>query len=128
MVSVHCLQDPQTSFLIKTFIKNRSHGTIHTFKNYFTIVFSVFSNKRYSNTPLDHRFSFSKVLRKFSQVWSPTWNNASSSTITHLAKMGWEVQLWSVNYLFHINSWLFFYYSYKRCSSTIMSIDSPPFF
>ena len=27
--------------------KIRSHGTIHTFKNYFATVFSVFSNKRY---------------------------------------------------------------------------------
>ena len=40
---VHCSQDPQTSFFNKTFIKNGSHGTIHTFKNYFTTVFSVFS-------------------------------------------------------------------------------------
>ena len=40
---VHYLQDLQISFLIKTFIKNKSHGTIHTFKNYFAIVFSIFS-------------------------------------------------------------------------------------
>ena len=36
-------------------IKNGSHGTIHTFKNYFTTVFSVFSfnkNKLYLNGPL----------------------------------------------------------------------------
>ena len=33
--------------------KTGSHGTIHTFKNYFAIVFSVFSNKRYPNKPLD---------------------------------------------------------------------------
>ena len=31
------------------FFKIGSHGTIHTFKNYFIIVFSVFSNKRYPN-------------------------------------------------------------------------------
>ena len=31
------------------FFKIKSHGTIHTFKNYFVIVFSVFSNKQYSN-------------------------------------------------------------------------------
>ena len=29
----------------KIFIKTESHGTIHTFKNYFATVFSVFSNK-----------------------------------------------------------------------------------
>ena len=33
-------------------IKNGSHGTIHTFKNYFAIVFSVFNNKWYPNKPL----------------------------------------------------------------------------
>ena len=26
-------------------VKNRSHGTIHIFKNYFTIVFSIFNKK-----------------------------------------------------------------------------------
>ena len=30
-------------FFNKTLIKNGSHGTIHTFKNYFATVFSVFS-------------------------------------------------------------------------------------
>ena len=40
---VYCSMDPQTSFFNKTFIKNRSHDTIHTFKNYFITVFSVFS-------------------------------------------------------------------------------------
>ena len=34
---------PQTSFFSNVFIKNGSHGTIHTVKNYFTTVFSVFS-------------------------------------------------------------------------------------
>ena len=38
---VHCSRDPQTSLFSNFFIKNRSHGTIHTFKNYFAIVFSV---------------------------------------------------------------------------------------
>ena len=52
MNSVYYLWNPQTSFFNKIFIKNRSYGTIHTFKNYFTIMFSVFNfqqNKRYSN-------------------------------------------------------------------------------
>ena len=40
---MHCSRDLQTSFFTKTFIKSGSHSTIHTFKNYFTIVFSVFS-------------------------------------------------------------------------------------
>ena len=36
-----------TSF-INFFIKNGSHGTIHTFKNYFTTVFSVFNFNKIS--------------------------------------------------------------------------------
>ena len=48
------LMDPQTLFFNNFFIKNVSHNTIYTFKNYFVIVFSVFSflfqkNKFYSN-------------------------------------------------------------------------------
>ena len=35
--------DPQTSLFSNFFIKNGSHGTIHTFKNYFATMFSVFS-------------------------------------------------------------------------------------
>ena len=50
---IHCSRDPQTSFFNKTFIKNGSHGTIHTFKIYFVIVFSVFNkNKLYPKIPI----------------------------------------------------------------------------
>ena len=35
--------DTQTSLFNNFFIKNRSHGTIHTFKNYFATVFSIFN-------------------------------------------------------------------------------------
>ena len=38
----HCLRNPQPLYLEKN-IKNGSHGTIHTFKNYFAIVFLIFS-------------------------------------------------------------------------------------
>ena len=60
----HCEQctralfiDPQISLFSNFFIKNGSHGTIHTFKNYFATMFSVFNfqfqqNKFYSNGPL----------------------------------------------------------------------------
>ena len=34
--------DPQISLFSNFFIKNRSHSTIHTFKNYFTTVFFSF--------------------------------------------------------------------------------------
>ena len=40
---VHCSWDSQTSFLSKIFTKNGPHGIIHTFKNYFATMFSVFS-------------------------------------------------------------------------------------
>ena len=38
------------------FIKIGSHSTIHIFKNYFTKVFSVFSNKWYPNRPENKNF------------------------------------------------------------------------
>ena len=49
--------DPQTSLFSNFFIKNGSHGTIHTFKNYFDTVFLVFSfqfqqNKFYQHGPI----------------------------------------------------------------------------
>ena len=45
-----------TTTLFKKNIKNESHGTIYTFKNYFATVFSVFSfsnNKFSPNGPLE---------------------------------------------------------------------------
>ena len=50
MGPVHCSRDPQTSLFSNFFIKNGSHNTIHTFKNYFTTVF--FSFQLYPNGPL----------------------------------------------------------------------------
>ena len=41
--SVHYLRDLQISFFNKILIKNGSHDTIYTFRNYFVTVFSVFS-------------------------------------------------------------------------------------
>jgi len=40
---------PTNTEFSKNNYKTGSHGTIHTFKNYFVTVFSVFSNKRYPN-------------------------------------------------------------------------------
>ena len=41
---IHALfMDPQILLFSNFFIKNGFHGTIYTFKNYFTTVFSVFS-------------------------------------------------------------------------------------
>ena len=49
--------DPQISFFINFFIKNGSHSTIYTFKNYFATVISAINfqfqqNKSYPNRPL----------------------------------------------------------------------------
>ena len=40
---MHYLQDLQVFFFSKNNFKTGSHGTIHIFKNYFAIVFSVFN-------------------------------------------------------------------------------------
>ena len=51
---VHYSRDPQTSLFSNFFIKSGFHSTIHTFKNYFATMFSVFSfqqNKLYPNGP-----------------------------------------------------------------------------
>ena len=50
MNPVNSIQDPQTLLSINFFIKNEFHGTIHTFKNYFAIVFSVFSKISFIQT------------------------------------------------------------------------------
>ena len=49
--------DPQISLFRNFFIKNGSHGTIYTFKNYFATVISAINfqfqqNKSYPNRPL----------------------------------------------------------------------------
>ena len=41
--------NPQISLFSNFFIKNESHGTIHTFKNYFVIVFFSFNFQLYPN-------------------------------------------------------------------------------
>ena len=52
-VLVHCSRVPQTPLFINFFIKNRFHDTIHTFKNYFATVFSVFSFSKISSIQRD---------------------------------------------------------------------------
>ena len=42
---VHCSQNPQIRKKCKTNFKTKSHGTIHTFKNYFVTAFLIFNNK-----------------------------------------------------------------------------------
>ena len=51
---IHALfADPQILFFINFFIKNGFHSTIHTFKNYFATVFSVFNFNKISYIQTD---------------------------------------------------------------------------
>ena len=64
--TIHILfMGPTATLFRKKNIKNRSHGTIHTFKNYFAIVFSVFSfsnNKFNPNRPKCYIYNFLTIL------------------------------------------------------------------
>ena len=51
--SMHCSQVTQTLLFNNFFFKNGSHNTIHTFKNYFAIMFSVFSSSKISSIQTD---------------------------------------------------------------------------
>ena len=55
--SVYCSRTHKFHFFINFFIKNESHGTMYTFKNYFAIVISAINfqfqqNKSYPNRPV----------------------------------------------------------------------------
>ena len=50
---MHCSQVLQILLFSNFFIKNEFHGTIHTFKIYFTTVFSVFSFSKISSIQTD---------------------------------------------------------------------------
>ena len=50
---MYCSRVLQTSIFSHLFIKNESHGTIYTFKNYFTTVFSVFSFSKINYIQMD---------------------------------------------------------------------------
>ena len=66
---IHALfTEPQISFFINFFIKNGSHGTIYTFKNYFATVISAINfqfqqNKSYPNRP--YWKLYPSVINKF---------------------------------------------------------------
>ena len=60
----HYPRVPQTPLFSIVFIKNGSGSTIHTFKNYFAKVFSVFSkNKLYPNSPLESMIWISYISK-----------------------------------------------------------------
>ena len=56
---IHILfTNPQISLFSYFFIKNGSHGTIYTFKNYFAIVFSVFSFSKINSIQTDSKYQY----------------------------------------------------------------------
>ena len=61
---VHCSWDPQTSLFNNFLIKNGSHGTIHTFKNYFATIFSVFNFQLLVFNCIQTDLKLTKLLRK----------------------------------------------------------------
>ena len=70
--------DPQIPLFSNFFIKNGSHSTIHTFKNYFATVFSVFSFSKISSIQTDPNYT--SVIRTFNSFsialpfpWEPAF-------------------------------------------------------
>ena len=63
-ISSVSLWNPQTSIFSNFFIKNKSYGTIYTFKNYFTTVFSVFNFSKISSIQINPKLNLFKVFRE----------------------------------------------------------------
>ena len=61
--SVHYSRNSQTSFFSNFFIKIWSYGTIHTFKNYFITIFSIFS--KISDIQTDFTLSMPFFIQSF---------------------------------------------------------------
>ena len=60
-----CTVHGPTNFIFyQFFIKNGSHGTIYTFKNYFTTVFSVFSFNKISSIQINPLFRILRFKRE----------------------------------------------------------------
>ena len=70
---------PTSTDFSKFFFKTGSHGTIHIFKNYFTTMFSVFSNKRYLNRFIVYFFTNAHVTYNSEGVTFglPNWFSTS---------------------------------------------------
>ena len=66
---------PPSIFFFKNNFKIKSHGIINTFKNYFTIAFSIFNNKHYPNRPLDYTHQLHHIYKllkkKETQIQKP---------------------------------------------------------
>ena len=100
--------DPQIPFFSNFFIKNGSHGTIHTFKNYFATVFlvSVFSfskNKLNSNRPYIYCLSNTNYIFTISicKIFVVNFVILSMNLLFCLfVLMIWNISIFAYNYLF----------------------------
>ena len=72
--------DPQIPLFSKFFIKNESHGTIHTFKKYFITVFSISAKISSIQTDPENEF-VDEILKKKERKWKcniqETWKDKS---------------------------------------------------
>ena len=92
--TVHALFMGLTTILFKKKIKNGTHSIIHTFKNYFVTVFSVFSfnkNKLYPNGPVQK-----KTKKKIYNLAS----HLQSFPLSHVVFLLSFFNLLSLNYCF----------------------------
>ena len=53
--------EPASTEKRKYNFKTESYGIIHTFKNYFTTIFLVFSNKRYANRLINNYYYYATM-------------------------------------------------------------------
>ena len=126
MGPVHYSQDPQTSFFSKIFIKNGSHGTIYTFKNYFVAVFSVFSNKRYLNKPLIHALA---NIRTFPSCIYKKFHFTISRVALSLYTISFYITPNIPNSFFlslYLNILFLFFFYYFSFSLFLLSNQQPP--
>ena len=65
---VYCSRSYKLHFLATFFIKNGSHNTIYTFKNYFATVFSV-SVFSFSKNKLNPKTPGERVFLHFAEKW-----------------------------------------------------------
>ena len=96
-IFTHCAY---TVYVLKN-IKNRSHDTIYTFKNYFVAVFSVFSNNKLnpngpydsslsSQSPLEIRKWKNKKDEEVQTIWPFSFLSSLSVSLSFVL-LRWEI-------------------------------------
>ena len=90
---VHYSRDPQTTFFIKNNFKTRFHSIIHTFKNYFTTVFSIFSFQFSAISGIQTHPYMSIIHACMSSIFFLLWDHGS----THM-----NISKWIMCYLIFV--------------------------